>query len=374
MSLLHRESGLPATEDQPRPTPFDRDQAIELGAAAGAALVLVWIPFHLAGLNAPFGGVLCWYVVFVSIFGVVVRQRHGAVELKDQLATVVVWSAVVVALLALVLILYYVIVQGGRVVFTKFPSFPFLRHDMHNFGPNDPVKDAGMEAAIIGSLEQVLAATLVSVPIGVLAATYLNEIGGRFAAAVRTITDAMTGLPTIIAGLFVYSAWVVPRRQAGYSGFAAALALAVVMLPTIVRTAEEVLRIVSDNLREAALALGAPEWRMVLQVVLPTARSGLVTAAILGVARAVGETAPVVLTAYGNSRTNWNLFAHPQSDLPLQIYTLARSPSNSNNAVAWGGALVLVIIILTLFTLARILGSGGGGSSRPRLRLRKGTP
>jgi phosphate transport system permease protein len=160
--------------------------------------------------------------------------------------------------------------------------------------------------------------------------------------------------------LFVYSAWILPQKTKGFSGFAAAMALSVVMLTTIVRTAEEVLRIVSDHLREAALALGAPEWRMVLRVVLPTARTGLVTAAILGVARGVGETAPVLLTAFGSAHTNVNPFSGPQDDLPLRIYQLVRSPSNNNVHVAWGGALLLVLIILTLFTLARIVGVGGG--------------
>ncbi len=143
------------------------------------------------------------------------------------------------------------------------------------------------------------------------------------------------------------------------------MALAIIMLPTIVRSSEEVLRIVSDNLREAALALGAPEWRMVLKVVLPTARAGLVTASILGVARAVGETAPVLLTAFGTSDTNWNPFKGVQSDLPIQIYQLYKLDLTSPTAEAWGAALLLVFIVLTLFTLARILSSlGPGGSKR----------
>jgi phosphate transport system permease protein len=244
------------------------------------------------------------------------------------------------------------------VVLNKFPRFPFLRQDLRHFSPRDPVSKAGMEQAIIGSIEQVGLATAMTVPIGVLTATYLNEVGGRFASCVRTIADAMTGLPSIIAGLFIYAAWVQPQHEKGFSGFAAAIALAVVMLPTVIRTAEEVLRLVSGHLREAALALGAPEWRVVLRVVIPTARTGLVTAAILGVARAVGETAPVLLTAFGSPRTNLNPFRGTQDDLPMRIYLLVRSPSDSNNAAAWGGALLLLLVILTLFTLARMLGSG----------------
>jgi phosphate transport system permease protein len=221
-----------------------------------------------------------------------------------------------------------------------------------------------MKHAIIGTIEQVGMATAVTVPIGVGTALYLNEIGGRLAGAVRLIVDAMSGVPSIIAGLFVYIFWVQPRHTEGFSGLAASMALGILMLPTITRTAEEVLRIVAGSLREAALALGAPEWRMICLVVVPTARAGLVTAGILGVARAVGETAPVLLTAFGSRNTNWNPFHGPQADLPLQVYQLARSPLNNNVKEAWAGAAVLIAIVLTLFTLARVLSAGGGGRGR----------
>jgi phosphate transport system permease protein len=345
--------------DRPRAAPFDRAGAAERGASAVAALALVWAPFHLIGLNAPLGFVVCWFGAFTTIYGIVVRQRRGALELKDALATVFITAGTVVALLPLGFLLYYLVKLGHQALFAGFPHF--LTHDLRNFQPLSPVSNAGMSHAMIGTVEQVGIATAATVPVGILAATYLNEVGGRFASIVRTVADAMTGLPSIIAGLVVYTAWVLGAQHGHYSGLAAAMALSIVMLPTIVRTAEEVLRIVSDSLREAALALGAPEWRTVLQVVIPTARTGLVTAAILGVARAVGETAPVLLTAFGAQRTNVNPLSGPQADLPLQVYLLIRSPRSSNVAVAWGGALLLMIIILTLFSLARILGSGGPG-------------
>lgn len=358
--------------DRPRRRAVDREQLTELGAAAMVAAVTVWTAFHAAGWDAPFGAVLCWFIGFVATTWLIVSQRHGHLEAKDRVATVVICAGTVVALTPLVFVIYFVIRRGAPVVLTRFPAFPFVRQDLRRFGVHDPVAKAGMKQAIVGSLEQVGLATAITVPVGILAATYLNEIGGRFASIVRTVADAMTGLPTIIAGLFIYSAWVQPRGTKGYSGFAAALALSVVMLPTVVRTAEEVLRIVSDSLREAALALGAPEWRVVLRVVLPTARTGLVTAGILGVARAVGETAPVLLTAFGNQSLNTNVLNGPQDDLPLRIYLLVRSPSNSNVAVAWGGALLLMLVILTLFTLARILSSGAGATGRTaRTRWRK---
>ena len=356
----HDQTGLatPESGDRPRPHRFDTDRATELAASALAALIGVWTPFHLAGWDAPFGFVLCWYLAFLAVYGVTVQQRHGALVRRDRMAGAIIGAGTSVALLPLFLVLWFVLRHGLPVVLSGFPHFPFLRHDLRNFSPRDPVSKAGMSQAIVGSIQQVGLATAMTIPVGVLTATYLNEVGGRFAAGVRTVADAMTGLPSIIAGLFIYAAWVQPKHEHGFSGFAAAIALAVVMLPTVVRTAEEVLRLVSGHLREAALALGAPEWRVVLRVVLPTARTGLVTAALLGVARAVGETAPVLLTAFGSPRLNLNPFRGTQDDLPMRIYLLVRSPSDSNNAAAWGGALLLVLVILTLFTLARILGTG----------------
>lgn len=352
------------SDDRPRRAPLDREHALELTLSAGAAVIVVAALLHLTGWDAPFGVVVCWFAGFVLTYGIVVRERHGVLELKDRLATVFVYAGTVVALIPLFFLLEFVVLRGSHVLFNHFPHFPFLRQDQSAFKPSQGIGRAGMKEAIVGTLEQVGVATLLTVPVGILAATYINEIGGRFASVVRTVADAMTGLPSIIAGLFIYAAWVTPHKTKGWSGFAAALALSVVMLPTVVRTAEEVLRIVSDHLREAALALGSPEWRMVLRVVLPTARTGLVTATILGVARAVGETAPVLLTAFGSERTNFNVFRGPQDDLPLRIYQLARTPSNTNVSVAWGGALLLTLIILTLFSLARILGTGGGPDRR----------
>jgi len=354
-------------EDVPRRAAWNPAAAIEVGGCGAAGLAAAWVPLQLTGWDAPFGFFVLWFVSFLVILGVVVRQRHGVLELKDRMATVLITAGTGFALLPLVLILVYVVVKGGGPVLARFPHF--LTHDMHLYGPTDPASKAGMEAAIIGTLEQVGLATVVTVPVGILAATYINEIGGRLAAIVRTVADAMTGLPTVIAGLFVYAAWVKPRGTAGHSGWAAAMALMVIMLPTMVRTSEEVLRIVAGSLREAALALGAPEWRVILRIVIPTARTGLVTAALLAIARALGETAPVLLTAFGSAHVNVNPFSGPQASLTIQVYTLVRSASNHNVAVGNGGALVLVILILTLFTLARILGAGERGRRRrPPLR------
>jgi phosphate transport system permease protein len=352
----------PSVDDRPRRQSFDRERVVEQAWSLAATGALTWTVFHLAGWNAAFGFVFCWFASFIVVFGVVVRQRHGSLQLKDRLATAFVAVGTSIALLPLVLILYYVAVKGAREALTNFPHF--LVTDMKGVGSLKSSASAGMKHAIIGSVEQVGLAFLFSVPVGILAAAYLNEIGGRAAGVIRTVVSAMTGLPSIIAGIVVYTAWVSPRGVHGASGLAAAMALSIVMLPTIVRTAEEVLTIVPGSLREAALALGAPEWRVVVRVVLPTARAGLVTAALLGVARAVGETAPVLATAFGTPRTNANPFRGDQADLPLQIYQLIFSTQHSSITEAWGAAFLLIAIILTLFTLARILGTGGQRTRR----------
>jgi len=175
---------------------------------------------------------------------------------------------------------------------------------------------------------------------------------------VRTIVNAMSGVPSIVAGLFIYAVWILQFHHT-FSGFAASLALSILMLPTVTRTSEEVLRLVPDGLREASLALGAPEWRTTWSVVLPTARSGLITAVILGVARAVGETAPLIMTAFGSNSLNADAFSNPQQSLPLfvwQQYQLGGGLSGAGPLYrAWTGALVLIGLVLLLFSLARLV-------------------
>ena len=213
----------------------------------------------------------------------------------------------------------------------------------------------------MGTVEQVGLTTFVVVPIAVLTATFLNESSSIFSRVVRTVVDSMTGMPEIIAGLFVYLSWVLPRGTNGKSGFAGSMALGIMMLPFLTRAAQEALRLVPGALREASLALGAPQWRMILRVVLPTARSALITVTILAIARAVGETAAVFFTAGGSpiSHYNWNPFKGPQLNLPLYVVQYVNAPSANEVREAWGGALVLVLFILVLFTMARAVGSTG---------------
>ncbi len=228
----------------------------------------------------------------------------------------------------------------------------FFTQDLSKVGPLNP--GGGAKHAIIGTFEQVGIATVIVVPIAVLTAIYLNEIRGRLALPVRIIVDAMSGMPSIVAGLLVFTVWVDGH---GFSGIAGSGALVVLMLPTVTRTSEEILRTIPDHLREGGLALGAPQWRLIMRVVVPTALAGLMTAVILGIARAIGETAPMILTAFGADSTNVNPAHGPQADLPLFVLKLIHVPNAAQNQRAWTGALVLVMLVLVLFVAARLVTS-----------------
>lgn len=196
---------------------------------------------------------------------------------------------------------------------------------MSGTGPLDPLTQGGALHAIVGTLEQIAIALLVTVPLGLACAVFLNEVPGRYARFVRTIVEAMTALPSIVAGLFIYATWILLLGQ-DKSGFAAALALSVMMLPIVIRASDVVIRLVPGSLKEASYALGAGQWRTVWTVVLPTARSGLTTAVILGTARGIGETSPVLLTSGIAAGLNANPVDGPQLSLPLATFTLVVSP------------------------------------------------
>jgi phosphate transport system permease protein len=346
--------------DQPRRiTEITRESVAEIALSAVGAICLVGVVFALAGFgtDAWIGFVICSGIAFLINYWAVSVKRHGVLVAKDRLARAWVAAGALVALVCLGWILSYVLVNGWYAAFGhQFPSF--WTHDFSKGGVLDVKAKVGALHAIVGTLEQVGLATAATTPIAILAAVYLNEMPGKLAVVLRVVVDAMSGTPSIIAGLFIFIIWVVPRKLNGFSGLAAAMAISIIMLPTVIRTSEEVLRLVPGPLREAALALGSPERRMVLRVVLPTARAGLVTAVILGVARATGETAPVLLTAGGNPRMNLSPLHGPQADLPEQVYSWYGTAGPASLHEAWGGALVLILVVLTLFTLARLLGSG----------------
>lgn len=257
--------------------------------------------------------------------------------------------AVLVALIPLVAVLGYTIARGvGR--FTG----RFFTTSMRGVGPLDST--GGILHSIIGTIEQVGMATLISVPLGLLVAIYLVEYGrnGRFAQSLRFLVDVLTGIPSIVAGLFVFTFFVLGLHQ-GFSGFAAALALSVLMLPIVARASEEMLKLVPQDLREASYALGVARWRTIVSVVLPTASGGLTTAVMLAVARVTGETAPLLLTAFGVDTVHLNPFHGQQSALPLFVFAQAQSPFKIDVDRAWGAALALIVIVVLLTVAARVV-------------------
>jgi phosphate transport system permease protein len=360
---------LPAGASQPRTggdapirvSTFGPSDAAALAGAALSGFAVMWLALtQVLQFSAPAELGAAWYVAFLAVYYLVVRQLDGPVLAGDRVMAVVVFTAGLAMVVPLALILGYLIKRGiGGVhvnLFTQTQSA---------VGPLDPATRGGAEHAIVGTLEQVGLAVLMSVPLGFLCAIFLNEIGGPLSRPVRIFVDAMNGVPTILAGLFVYAVWV---SAFSWSGFAASLAISISMLPIVTRTSEEVLRLVPDGLREASLALGGSEWRTTWSVVLPTARSGLITSVILGVARAVGETAPLIATAFGTSAMNRDPFSGAQAALPLYIYKQVTESSSPNvQARAWGGAFVLMLLVLILFTLARLIGWSAARASSRRI-------
>jgi len=267
-------------------------------------------------------------------------------RLTDRVATGAIWLSLAVAIVPLGLVTYYVISKGIEVM-----SWDFLNERI----PRQPqTEGGGIYPAIIGTLIITGLAALISIPLGVLGAIYLNEYGKKSALArtIRTMSDVMTGVPSVMMGLFIYIGFVLVVKE--QSALAGALALACLMLPVVIRTSEEMLRLVPDELRHASLALGARRWRMTLTVVLPAAISGITSGALLAIARAAGETAPIVLVVGLTYRVNWSL-SGGNTALPAQIYSNASQPFDAAVNRAWGAALTLVTIVLIMTLVGRFI-------------------
>ncbi|GAA0544201.1 phosphate ABC transporter permease PstA [Paractinoplanes ferrugineus] len=292
------------------------------------------------------------YLVGLNIVASRVEGRRAA---RDKMWRAAIYSACLLAILPLASVVWTLVSKGVDRL-----DGNFFGTSMNNIGARDA--GGGAYHAIIGTLEQVGIASLIAVPLGVLGAIYLVEYGkGKFANTVRFFVDVMTGIPSIVAGLFVLSFWVLivspwfNNGQPRFSGFAASLALSVLMLPTIVRSTEEMLRLVPGPLREGAYALGVPQWKTIVKIVLPTALPGIVTGVMLAIARAAGETAPVLLVAGGAAAINFDPFAGNQSSLALFVYQQAGDASKYAPARAWTAALTLVAIVLVLTIAAKLL-------------------
>lgn len=334
----------------------------------------------LLAASAVVGGLITWLigwnialfvVVTIVVFMVAVyigyRVTAGHRQGLDQVVRALVYLAFALAVIPLIWLLWTVFsnaippLLGNLQVFTQ---------DM--YGISGDVDEArvtegaeivgGMKHALIGTLMITVIASIISIPVGLMAAIYLVEYGtnGWFSRTLRFLVDVMTGIPSIVAGLFAYALFSMIFGPGTKFGFAGAIALSVLMIPIVVRNSEEMLRVVSRDLRESALALGVPKWRVITKIVLPTAVAGLMSSVFLGVARVIGETAPLLVAAGYNNATNWNPFEGPMNSLAFYAYQLFQYPLNPgyrdvSDERSWIAVFVLVMLVLTLNLIARLV-------------------
>jgi phosphate transport system permease protein len=316
-----------------------------VGVGAVALAVLLNLTTGVAGVAGTLVVAVLLFLVGQTAWSFAVEGRRHAV---DRLATTGIYATFLIALAPLISVLWTVIEKG-----TKVLSPSFLTNNMRNIGPND--LGGGVYHAIIGTIEQVLIASLIAVPLGVLAAIYLVEYGkGKLASAISFFVDVMTGVPSIVAGLFIYTLWVL-TLGANRSGFAASLALTILMMPVVIRTTEEMLKIVPNDLREASYALGVPKWKTIVRIVLPTALAGIVTGVMLAIARVSGETAPLLLATSYIAGTQFNPFAKGQAALPTFIWDQQSRGTDAALDRAWAGVFVLIFLVMVVYISARLI-------------------
>jgi phosphate transport system permease protein len=355
--------------DRPRAvSAWTTDFWLTLAGSLAGSLGLVWLLYEkVLPFSGSVGFVVCWYLVFLAMFTAVTAMAHGRQIVIDRLWMAVITGAAVLVGAALLCAVGYIVFRGWDAA--HLLNF-WYKPESASSPEKPPLTHGGVLNAIVGSAFELGVATVVSLPLGIMTAVYMVEVGGKFSRVVRTVVEAMTALPDILAGLFIYSVLILTLGL-DRSGFAAGMALSVMMLPIIARSADVQLRVVPGGLREASYALGSTQWRTVWRVVLPTQRSGLATAVILGMARAVGETAPVLITSGASTYTNPNWaellscfhigtagctpFTEPMNSLPLYIYTAVRSGEPPFIERGFGAGIVLLVFVLVLFVTARFL-------------------
>jgi phosphate transport system permease protein len=339
-------SPIPAPHKPWRATPAQRLIAIAIFAVS---IAISGILVAITPLSGNLAYIAVFFISYIVIDYAYSRVRQGKTAGVDSIFRGFVMLSISVAVIPIISILYTVIARGY-----KGMHWSMFTKDMHNNAPTDAVGQGGLLHAIIGTFLLVTIALIISIPIGLLTAIYTTEIKGRFTRPIKFLVQAMSGVPSIVAGLFILAAIVYPLTKT-FNSFEGSLALSILMIPTIARTSEEVLLLVPQDLRESGVALGGTQWRTVAQIVLPAARSGLVTAVILGVARIAGETAPIVLLTGGGDTKNWNIFSHPMGSLPFYIWRGFGAGTPESITRAWAGIMVLLGLVLTLFIAARLL-------------------
>ena len=364
-TVPQRREGRPAP--QPRRLTMLRlgDVMSVIGAlvAAVATTALLWT--EISPFSGIIGAVIVAWFLFVAYYAILISFDEDRMTVRDRVVAVVVWSVAQLIVGALAWVIIYTFFKGEPAL----AHLNFYTQDGRSGGPLSPLTQSGALHALVGTLIEVAIAMVIAVPFGLLAAVFINEVPGRFSRFIRTVVDAMTAMPDILAGLFIY-ATLITVFGLGLSGTAAGIALGLTALPIVCRTSDVVLRLMPGGLTEASYALGAGQWRTVRLVTLPTVRSGLVTAVILGVARAIGETAPVLLTSVVSETLTFHP-GGPMNSLPLMAYTSVQEPEAVENARAFGAASMLLILVLLLFTLARRIGGRGPGQLTNGQRRRR---
>ena len=324
---------------------------------AGLNLLIAAAISYAVVLVTPMKGKLAYLAIFfiaVIVINFVENFiKRGLAAAKDSIATSFATAGLVVAVVPIFSILFTIFERGRAGM-----NWNLFLKDMKSNGPNDPLGQGGLLHALVGSGIMVGIALLISLPIGILTAIYLTEIKGIYSRPIKFLVQAMSGVPSIVAGLFILSAIIFPITKSS-SGFMGGLALAILMIPTIARTSEEVLLLIPNDLREAGVALGGTQWRTISLIVVPAAKSGLITATILGIARVAGETAPLILVSGGGDTVNPNPFHAPMGSLPFYIWKGFTYGTNESIARSWAGIFVLLSIIFLLFIAARTLSGSG---------------
>jgi phosphate transport system permease protein len=325
-------------------------QRLNTAGLIALGALLAGVAVKTTGLSGKLGFAVSFFLISTILIFIQQFRLRDLAAAKDSLLSSFAMLAIVLTLIPIISIVSTVVIKGYKGI-----HFGMFANDMTQASVNDPVQSGGLLHALVGTIIMVGGALIVSFPIGLLTALYLTEIRGKLSRPIKFLVQAMSGVPSIVAGLFILSILVIPVTQE-LTGLMGSLALSILMIPTIARTAEEMLRLIPNDLREAGVALGATQWRTVSGVIVPAAKSGLVTAVILGVARIIGETAPILLVSGGADALNFNPTSGPMGSLPFYIWkAFLTGGTEEAYARAWGGMLILLILIVFLFGLARYL-------------------
>ena len=352
MTTLFDSSTIPGLQQQKRNRPWSkRTKKFDLSVAVAVIVPLFIVVAMFMFTEIPDALVMVIYLPLQLIAsGIAAYLTQGKRGIGDSVIIVNAIGASIFSFVVIISVLWSLLYRGLQAL-----SIPFLTQNSTYISPSTPLEYGGIAHAALGTLLIVAISALIAVPIGIATAIYITEVRGKAVPYVRFFVQSMSGVPSVVAGLFILTTLIL-TGAINTSAFAGGLAYAILMLPTVARTAEEVLRLVPDDLRTGALALGSTRARTVFQVVLPAAKTGIVTAIILGVARVIGETAPLLMTAGKNDATITDPFSDPISTLPVTIFENVAQPYPDAVTRAWGSALVLMVLVAILFTAARIIG------------------